>query len=93
LNFDSMAKVRSAIPAAEFYTWNGENPGFDKAGSVHAKCAVADGDVAFITSANLTGAAMERNMELGTLIRGGHLPHQLQSHLQALVTTGKVTRC
>ena len=29
---------------------------------------------ASVTSANLTEAALERNMELGVLIRGGHLP-------------------
>jgi cardiolipin synthase A/B len=60
--------------------------------SVHAKCAVADGAVAFITSANLSTAAMERNMELGVLIRGGTIPDNLDRHLDALVTTGIVER-
>ena len=44
------------------------------AGLMHVKAAVADSRVAFLTSANLTEAALERNMELGVLIRGGHLP-------------------
>ena len=34
---------------------------------MHAKAAVADSRVAFLTSANLTEAALERNMELGVL--------------------------
>ena len=61
-------------------------------GSVHAKCAVADDRIAFLTSANLSEAAMERNMELGVLVRGGHLPEELHRHLEALVKTGVVTR-
>ena len=78
LNFDAIAKVRAVVSGAEFYVWHGEAPGFSKSGSVHAKCAVADGEAALITSANLTGAAMDRNMELGVLVRGGELPQQLQ---------------
>ena len=38
------------------------------------KVAVADGNTCFITSANLTGYAMERNMEAGVLISGGTFP-------------------
>jgi len=61
-------------------------------GAVHAKCAVSDGKLAFITSANLSTAAMERNMELGVLVRGGHLPDELHRHLNALVATETVER-
>jgi phosphatidylserine/phosphatidylglycerophosphate/cardiolipin synthase-like enzyme len=42
-----------------------EGPG----GVLHAKVVVADDEVAFITSANLTKAALDRNIELGVLIR------------------------
>jgi phosphatidylserine/phosphatidylglycerophosphate/cardiolipin synthase-like enzyme len=41
-----------------------EGPG----GVLHAKVVVADDEVAFITSANLTEAALDRNIELGALI-------------------------
>ena len=54
-------------------------------GKVHAKVAVADGNIAFISSANLTGHAMEKNMEAGVLMQGGDLPTQLQDHLDGLV--------
>ncbi len=37
---------------------------------IRAKVAVADDEVCFITSANLTGHAMEQNMEVGVLISG-----------------------
>jgi phosphatidylserine/phosphatidylglycerophosphate/cardiolipin synthase-like enzyme len=42
-----------------------EGPG----GVLHAKAVVADDESVFITSANLTQAALDRNIELGVLIR------------------------
>lgn len=42
-----------------------EGPG----GVLHAKAVVADDESVFITSANLTEAALDRNIELGVLIR------------------------
>jgi cardiolipin synthase A/B len=86
VDIDSIAAFKKEIPFAYIYTWNTEYSNGLK-GSVHAKCAVADGKLAFVTSANLTKAAMENNMELGILVRGGHLPDQLSRHLEALVAT------
>ena len=42
-----------------------EGPG----GVLHAKAVVTDDEAVFITSANLTEAALDRNIELGVLIR------------------------
>lgn len=89
LNFDAISKVQKAVPKAEVFTWGGTEDG---RGSVHAKCAVADGESAFITSANLTGAAMQQNMELGSLFYGGAIPLQLQKHLKALVMTHRISQ-
>lgn len=58
--------------------------------SLHAKCAVADHDVAFVTSANLTGHALDRNMELGVLITGGDTPRRLAEHVEGLVAEGVI---
>ncbi len=44
----------------------------------------------FITSANLTGYAMDQNMEAGVLVSGKQLPDQLHRHLEALVVTGVI---
>jgi phosphatidylserine/phosphatidylglycerophosphate/cardiolipin synthase-like enzyme len=41
----------------------------------------------FITSANLTGHAMEKNMEAGVLIFGGRIAKLLDEHLRSLVDT------
>ena len=59
---------------------------------MHAKVAVADSKIAFISSANLTAHAMEKNMEAGVLIRGGDLPTQLQDHLDGLVDVRTILR-
>jgi cardiolipin synthase len=60
------------------------------AGLMHVKAAVADSRVAFLTSANLTEAALERNMELGVLIRGGSLPAAIDRLIDALMETGEL---
>lgn len=77
---DSKAILSTQLPGARFYTWS------NATGAVHAKCAVADATIALVTSANLTGKAMENNMELGVLVTGGTLPAQLHTHLHALIT-------
>jgi len=81
-------KVLQKLTGLNVYTWfSGKKVEVGISGAVHAKCAVADSKHAFITSANLTGAAMELNMEVGVLVQGGDLPFRLQNHLNALITT------
>lgn len=91
LDFDSVRHLRRELPQAEFYGWK-QSESVDR-GSVHAKCAVADDKLAFLSSANLTGAAMERNMEVGVLVKGGKLPLQLGRHLKELVKRRVITEC
>jgi phosphatidylserine/phosphatidylglycerophosphate/cardiolipin synthase-like enzyme len=90
---DSVKMLRQMLPDGQFYEWNKTASQENITAAVHAKCAVSDGVTAFITSANLTQAAMERNMELGILIRGGTTPKRLENHLQALITTKQVVSC
>lgn len=86
ISFDVLGKMKTLVPTARLYAWRDKSEPFTE-GSVHAKVAVADGEICFITSANLTGYAMERNMEAGVLINGGHVPRTLYDHLHALVQT------
>ncbi|OXS27907.1 MAG: phospholipase [Desulfovibrio sp. MES5] len=89
-NHDSISAMKKALPSVCIYTWISGKKGtgsYGISGAVHAKCAVADEELAFITSANLTAAAMERNMELGVLVKGGNLPIELHQHLEALIST------
>lgn len=91
LQVDPIATMRSSVPAARLYTWL-DKQGTFLGGKVHAKVAVADSTLAFLSSANLTGHAMERNIEAGVLIKGGELPASLNKHLNALITTGVIIR-
>jgi phosphatidylserine/phosphatidylglycerophosphate/cardiolipin synthase-like enzyme len=83
---DSIGKVRKLLPDARVLYWARKDEAF-LGGKVHAKVAVADGRECFLTSANLTGHAMEKNMEAGVLISGGAIPRNLHDHLDGLVTT------
>ena len=62
-----------------------------RSGLMHVKAAVADSSVAFLTSANLTEAALERNMELGLLIRGGRVPGSIDILMNSLIETGELS--
>jgi phosphatidylserine/phosphatidylglycerophosphate/cardiolipin synthase-like enzyme len=55
---------------------------------MHAKAAAVDGERAFITSANLTGAGLEHNLELGTQVTSGDLPAVLERHVGELLRAG-----
>lgn len=87
LNYDPTAVMRSSVPSAELFTWRDKPEPFAD-GKVHAKVAVVDGSRAFITSANLTGHALGKNMEAGVLLNGGSVPKGLSDHLQALIDVG-----
>lgn len=84
---DSISLLKSELPNARFWKWDQASADVGAQGSVHAKCVVADGLVSFVTSANLSEAALGRNMEVGLLVRGGTIPSQLDLHLEALITT------
>jgi phosphatidylserine/phosphatidylglycerophosphate/cardiolipin synthase-like enzyme len=90
INFDAIGKMKDLVPAANLYAWRYKTDEFLD-GRVHAKVAIADGRVCFITSANLTGHAMEKNMEAGVLISGGRIPKLLDEHLFSLISTKIVT--
>ena len=90
ITFDASGKMKSLVPSAKLYAWRDKADTFSE-GSVHAKVAVADGRICFITSANLTGYAMEKNMEAGVLITGGPIPPLLHNHLRSLVDTKLVS--
>lgn len=86
INIDVIGKMRTLVPSANIYAWREKLDPFAD-GRVHAKVAVADGGICFITSANLTGHAMEKNMEAGVLISGGNIPRLLDVHLHSMVNT------
>ena len=72
---------------ASFYRWplEAREAFFATAARLHAKCVIADRSSALITSANLTSAGINDNIELGVLIEAGPLPTKLSQHLQLLI--------
>lgn len=57
----------------------------NKPGILHVKCAVADGEWLFLSSANLTQQAFTINMELGMLVRGGTMPRRVEKQFERLI--------
>jgi phosphatidylserine/phosphatidylglycerophosphate/cardiolipin synthase-like enzyme len=57
-------------------------------GVLHAKAVVVDDEVVFITSANLTEAALDANIELGVLARDRGLAASVSTHFQVLIDQG-----
>jgi phosphatidylserine/phosphatidylglycerophosphate/cardiolipin synthase-like enzyme len=66
--------------------------GTGKRGCLHAKVVVVDGREVFLTSANLTEAAQQRNIEAGLLLRSPAIATQLANHFEALVKEGHLVR-
>lgn len=58
----------------------------------HAKCVIADENLAFVTSANFTEWAQQRNVEAGVLIRDRHFAGQLRQQFDGLVQSKQVHR-
>lgn len=54
-------------------------------GVLHAKAVVIDDEVALVTSANLTEAAFDHNIELGLLVRDRALAASLSAHFRTLI--------
>ena len=76
----SEALLRSIIPNATFY-----RPDLEKIRAMHAKFVCADSQFAFITSANVTAAAISRNIELGVMICNGPIPKQVTELFDELI--------
>ncbi len=55
---------------------------------LHAKAVIVDGRDVLLTSANMTNAAYDKNIELGVLCRGGGVARQVQRHFDGLISAG-----
>jgi phosphatidylserine/phosphatidylglycerophosphate/cardiolipin synthase-like enzyme len=59
-----------------------------KSACLHAKFVIADSQHVFLSSANFTEAAQQRNIEAGVLLDRSALARDLESHFQSLVDHG-----
>ncbi|MGQ7297908.1 DISARM system phospholipase D-like protein DrmC [Quadrisphaera sp. KR29] len=56
----------------------------------HSKVLVIDGRIALVTSANLSYAAVEKNLEAGLLVHGTHVASQITRRFADLVANGNL---
>ena len=61
-------------------------------GILHAKTIVVDRKTAFVTSANFTEAAQDRNIEAGVLIRLPRIAERLHAYFSGLIQTNVLRR-
>lgn len=88
-SFDPVGALGAGLAAnAEVYVWPLERRQTDKLGrhgSLHAKCAVADGHLLLLSSANLTDYAHNLNMEMGLLLQNSMMAAQVTDHFEGLI--------
>jgi phosphatidylserine/phosphatidylglycerophosphate/cardiolipin synthase-like enzyme len=80
---------------AAIYVWPSDKRPVDehgKAGVLHAKCAIADGRLLFISSANLTDNAMTLNMELGVLVQSASHATRVEAQFEHMMAQGILRR-
>jgi phosphatidylserine/phosphatidylglycerophosphate/cardiolipin synthase-like enzyme len=80
---------------ASFYIWPYRNRvinGDEQTGSLHAKFILQDNSKLFVSSANLTQSAMDRNIELGVIIEAPEVIEKLQSQLDSLIIENEITK-
>jgi phosphatidylserine/phosphatidylglycerophosphate/cardiolipin synthase-like enzyme len=89
VDYEMAAALGSEVAKhATIYTWPAKlRPKTAKGtrASLHAKCAVADGERLLVSSANLTEFALTLNIELGLLVEGDDAPRRVQAHLDSLI--------
>lgn len=90
------AKFSRAWPGkrlpAVFYDPRGLAAKPEERATWHAKCVIVDDDAAFVTSANFTDWAQQRNVEAGVLVRDRQLVAQLRGQFDGLVRSQQVKR-
>ncbi len=64
----------------------------DGHGVLHAKCVVVDEQVLYLTSANLTEAAVERNIELGVILHERLQARSVVEYFRQLINQGRLKK-
>jgi len=82
----------TSVPEVYYYPRSLEKVGGGKRACLHAKTVVVDGRDVFLTSANLTEAAQQRNIEAGVVLKSPAFANRLTCHFEALVKQGHLVR-
>lgn len=83
---ETASALAHAVPRARIYGYHHEVAG--TVGLQHSKVLVIDGHYTFVTSANLSVAALERNLEAGVLIDSLVLAGNITRRIADLVASG-----
>ncbi|WP_084039577.1 DISARM system phospholipase D-like protein DrmC [Demequina sp. NBRC 110053] len=81
------AMLRDKLSGAQFWTYV---PSGGQYGVQHSKVVVVDSRSAFVTSANLSKAGAERNLETGVLIHDATFASQMRQRFTALQGSGSL---
>ncbi|KRV49022.1 phosphatidylserine synthase [Wenjunlia vitaminophila] len=84
------ADAFAAVPGARLWHWAAHARAYRA--RQHAKLAVADREVLYLGSANLTESAARRNLEAGVVVRGGTAPGRAAEHIRELQRLGVLVR-
>jgi len=79
--------IDKPLPKVYYYPRSLEQTS-EKRSCLHAKCVVVDETKVFLSSANFTEAAQERNIELGVLVDSKELAIKITSHFDTLLSNG-----
>ncbi|WP_327654697.1 DISARM system phospholipase D-like protein DrmC [Streptomyces sp. NBC_00483] len=85
------ASAFEGIPGVRVWHWPLDKR-VESGAKTHAKLAVADRRTLLVTSANFTQSGVDRNIEAGTLIRGGTTPSRTVEHVRELQREGTLQR-
>ena len=89
-------KLRAAWPGLRrpqvYYDPRGLSDNSTDKATWHAKCVVVDDERAFVTSANFTEWAQQRNVEAGVLVTGPAFARQVRQQFEALIEAQLVKR-
>lgn len=75
---------RQAFAGLPVRRWIWPRPNRPLGAALHAKIVVVDRRAALLGSANLTGRALDTNLECGVLLHGGPQPAAIRDHLWSL---------
>lgn len=81
------AQLKSKLTGARFLTYV---PPTGQYGLQHSKVLIVDSRIAFVTSANLSRAAAERNLEAGVVIHNAQFASQMRQRFVKLREAGEI---
>lgn len=91
MNGAEPATAFAGVPGVALWHWPADQRR-EQGAKMHAKIAVADERVLLVSSANLTQAGVAKNIEAGSLIRGGDAPRRAAEHVRGLMAGNVVRR-